>query len=357
MKKTSLIVLFVGLGFLFHFGCEEKPPLLAPVPESAFDTSYVQITPALGGFTRPQDIMIGNDQLLYVADTYGDSAGRVVMMNRAGQILSTRKMLRPVSLAQDSRLDLLVGGQIIAPNGDSVGAVFRIHLVDANHELSAARIDTVWRELAKPERRFPGITVFGDNTYLVVRNGSDNTSFVDPDSRVLQFDRNDHFITPVAGLTTRTGSGITDIYRPTAIAAFPNVKDFVLTQTNEGIVYGALWMRYESSTEFEGWLPRYDPARVEDQSVDFIRPGRFQRPEGVTIDKVRRDVFIADAGLDSVFKFNTRGKFKAESFGRAKSDGAMVNPTGLAFFDRMLYVLDGTKGIILRFRLTTDVPR
>ncbi len=356
MKNLSLIVFAVSV-LLIHSGCEEKPPLLAPIPETAFDTSYVQITPPLAGFTRPQDILVGNDQLLYVADTYGEGAGRVVMMNRAGQILSTRKMLRPISLAQDSRLDLLVGGQIVAPNGDSVGAVFRIHLVDANHELGLARIDTIWRELAKPERRFPGITIFGDNTFLVVRNGPDNTSFVDPDSRVLQFDRDDHFVTPVAGLTTRTGSGITDIFRPTAIAAFPNVKDFVLTQTNEGIVYGALWMRYESSTEFEGWLPRYDPARVEDQSVDFIRPGRYLRPEAVAIDRVRRDIFIADAGLDSVFKFNSRGAFKVESFGRAKSDGAMLNPTGLAFFDRMLYVLDGTRGVVLRFRLTTDVPR
>ncbi len=342
-------------------GCEKKPPLLEPIQDTeTSDTSYVQITPSFGGFTRPQDVLVGNDQLLYVADTYGGNGGQVVMMNRAGQVLSKRNVLRPLSLAQTARLDLLVGGLMVAPNGDSVGAVFRFHLVEAGHRLDSALVDTIWRELAKPDRRFPGLAVFGDNSYLVVRTGSDNSSFIDPDARVLQFDRDDHFVTPVAGLTTRSGSGITDIYHPTAIAAFPGVKDFVLTQIADQVVYGALWLRYESSPEFEGWLPRFDPAKDEDRNKDFIRPSRYVRPEAVAIDPTRRDIFVADAALDSVFKFNNRGNFKSESFGKVKSKGTMQDPTGLAYFgfqERVLYVLDGTRGELLRFRLTTDAPR
>jgi len=338
-------------------GCQEKAPLLQPLPDTVFDTAYVEITPPFTGFTQPQDVLVGNDQLLYVADTYGDGSGRVVMMNRAGQILSTKRMLRPISLAQDSRLDLLVGGMIIAPNGDSVGAVFRIHLVPAEHHLERARVDTVWRELAKPARRFPGITVFGDNRYLVVRDGPDNSSFVDPDARVLEFDRNDRFLSPVASLTTRGGgSGITDIFRPTAIVAFQGSRDFVLAQAIEQVTFGALWMVYQSTPEFEGWLPRFDPARTQDRGIDFIR-ARYVRPEAVAIDRTRRDVFIADAALDSVFKFNSRGTFKAESFGRYKTAGSMLKPTGLAFFERVLYVLDAERGALLRFRLTTDLVR
>lgn len=346
-----------AVAILLFFSCQQKPPLPMAVEEALFDTAYVQITPSFGGFTKPEDVIIGNDQLLYVADTYGEGTGRIVMMNRAGQVLSARRMLRPISIAQDSRLDLLVGGQIVAPNGDSVGAVFRIHLVPAEHRLENARIDTIWRELARPARRFPGITVFGDNRYLVVRDGPDNSSVVDPDARVLEFDRNDRFISPVASLTTRGGgSGITDIFRPTAITAFQGSRDFVLTQTLEQVSYGALWMVYQSTPEFEGWLPRFDPARTQDRGIDFIR-ARFVRPEGVAIDRTRRDIFIADAALDSVFKFNSRGTFKAESFGLHKTGGAMLRPTGLAFFERVLYVLDGEKGEVLRFRLTTDLIR
>lgn len=358
MKNLRYIFVLITVGCLVVvFGCEEKPPLIQAIPETSFDTAYVQLTPPFTGFTKPEDILLGNDQLLYVADTYGEGTGRIVMMNRAGQILSSKKMLRPISVAQDSRLDLLVGGLIIAANGDSVGAVFRIHLVAAAHHLEQAQVETVWSERARPARRFPGITVFGENTYLVVRTGPDNTSFVDPDARILQFDNNDNFISPVAALATRTGTGITDIYNPTAIASFPGVRDFVLGQTTGQVAYGALWLIYQSNPEFEGWLPKFDPARTEDRSRDFIRPNRFVRPEAVAIDKSRRDIFIADAALDSVFKFNSRGTFKVESFGRVKSDGAMVRPTGLAYFERVLYVLDGERGQVLRFRLTTDVQR
>jgi hypothetical protein len=355
MKKNSFIVLpLVCVLMASVVGCEDKPPLLQPIPETQFDTAYVQITPSFAGFNQPEDILIGNDQLLYVADTRNN---RVVMLNRAGQVLSQRRILQPISVSQDSRLDLLVGGVTVASNGDSVGAVFRLDLVAANHRLDSARIDTLWSEPAKPARRFPGIAVFSDNTYLLVRTGPDNSSFVDPDGRVLQFASNDDFITPVAALTTRAGTGITDIFKPTCIAAFPNSRDFVLGQSADQVAYGALWLVYQSTSEFEGWLPRFDPARTEDRSRDFIRPNRFVRPEAVAIDRSRRDIFIADAALDSIFKFNSRGSFKSESFGRIKSDNAMLRPTGLAFFERVLYVLDGERGEVLRFRLTTDTPR
>jgi hypothetical protein len=116
-------------------------------------------------------------------------------------------------------------------------------------------------------------------------------------------------------------------------------------------------MRYELSAEFDGWLPRFDPARAEDRGVDFIRPNRYILPEAVAIDRSRRDVFIADTGLDSIFKFNSRGVLRSESFGRVRSGGRMLNPSGLAFYEKILYVLDRDQGAVLRYRLSTDVPR
>ena len=322
------------------------------------DTAYLPLYPFYPGFSGAQDIMIGNDQLLYVADT---RANRLVMLNRAGQFMSEREMLHPISVAQDTRLDLLVGGVIVVANGDTVGAIFRIHLVstspDSAHRLEVAPVDTVWTEDARPRRRFPGITVFGDNTYLVARVGPDNSSFIDPDGRILLFDEHDFFITPMPGLTTRVGTGITDINKPTGIASFPGVKDFVLTQSSEGVAYGAIWMRYEKTEDFDGWLPRFDPADPNQRFVDFIRPNRYVLAKSVAIDRARRDVFIADAELDSIFKFNSRGRFKTESFGFHRTGGVMKRPTGLAHFEKVLYVLDAEAGQIMRFRLTTDIPR
>jgi hypothetical protein len=356
----SVLKILSAVALIAVSGCEKKFDLstLPQQQDAVLDTAYVQIFPPFSGFSGPEDVMMGNDQLLYVADT---KANRVVMMNRAGQQLSQRTMLHPLSLAQDSRLDLLVGGEIVAANGDTAGAIFRVHLVSASadsaHRLELARVDTLWRELANPRRRFPGITVFGDNFFLAVRTGPDNSSFIDPDARVMLFDNHDVFITPVPALTTRSGSGITDINKPSAIASFPGARDFVLAQSSEGVAYGAVWMRYQATADFEGWLPQFDPARPEDRSSDFIRPNRYLLPDAVTIDRARRDVFIADAQLDSVFKFNSRGRLKSESFGFTRSSGTMKRPTGLTFFEKVLYVLDGEQGLLLRFRLTTDVPR
>ena len=352
--KIGLCNIVLVAAFL---GCESKFDL-STLPQqgpSTLDTAYVQIFPPFGGFSNPQEVLVGNDQLIYVADS-----GRVVMLNLAGAELSSRAMLHPISLAQDSRLDLLVGAEVVAANGDTAGAIFRIHLVssspDSAHRLDVARIDTVWKELAKPARRFPGITVLPDNTWLAARNGPDNSSFIDPDARVLLFNDNDAFITPVSAFATRTGSSITDINFPTGITSFPGVKDFILIQSSEGVSYSALWMQYQNNPEFEGWLPRYDPADPTSRLVDFIRPNRYLEPEGVTIDRARRDVFIADASLDSVFKFNSRGTLKVESFGLTKSNGFMKRPTGLGFFNKILYVLDGEQGLLLRFSMTTDIP-
>ena len=366
MKRQSIYTLFLCAGLVFlYWGCKEDAgnPLVEELQKASqgvqvIDTAYVEISPPFSGFSGAEDVFIGNDQLLYVADTY---ANRVVMMNRAGWFMSARTILHPISIAQDSRLDLLVGGEVVASNGDTVGAIFRIHLVssseDSAHHLEVAPIDTIWLELAHRARRFPGITVFGDNTWLAVRTGPDNTSFIDPDARVLEFDSHDRFITPMSELATGIGSGITYINKPTGIASFPGTRDFVLTQSSEGVAYGAIWMTYRKTTDVDGWTPMFDPSRSEDAGVDFIKSGRYLLPQAVAIDRSRRDVFVADAGLDSVFKFTSRGKLKSESFGLIRTNGAMRRPTGLTFYGNVLYVLDGQTGEILRFRLSTDIAR
>jgi len=362
-NRATVRVIALVSGVLCAFWCTgcDSPMDLNTLPQPAtsiVDTAYVLISPPFGGFDGPEGLLLGKDQLLYVADT---RANRVVMLNRAGGVMSTRTMLHPVSISQDSRLDLLVGGEMVATNGDTVGAIFRISLVsespDSAHRLDRARIDTVWHEPAYPRRRFPGITALSDNTYLAARTGPDNSSFIDPDARVLLFDASDRFITPLPVFVSGSGTGISNINQPTGISAFPNSRNFILTQSSEGVAYGALWMVYQSTSDFQGWVPRFDPARFEDRTVDFIRPNIYVYAKAVGIDPTRGDIFIADAALDSIFKYTSRGVLKKESFGLVLSQGVMHRPSGLAFFDKVLYVLDRDQGLVLRFRLSTDVPR
>jgi DNA-binding beta-propeller fold protein YncE len=340
---------------LASLSCSEKFPLeqLAEARSTFIigDTSYVEIVPPFGGFNEPMGLLIGNDQLMYVCDTKND---RVVQENLAGQIMGTVKIVRPYAITQDMRLDLLVTGLCVEPSGDSVATIFRIHLVQAQHYIGTAPIDTVWKETARPRRRFVGIAALPDNQFLVVRQGPDLSSFVDPDSRLLRFGADSKFITPVGDLVTRAGSGITDINQPTGIGRFPNSKDFIILQSSQGVAYGAIQMVYQSNAEFEGWLPKYDPSRQDQRFIDFVRPNRYILPEGVVVDGKRGDIFIADAAQDSVFKFDNKGRFRHESFGLSQTSGRMLRPSSLAFFDRTLYVLDSQTNRILRFRLSTD---
>ncbi|MDI6802437.1 MAG: hypothetical protein QME58_01155 [Bacteroidota bacterium] len=355
MKLTKLFVL-ISLSLILIIGCQEKfdsETLPTTTIINLGDTSYVEIFPALEGFNNPTAILAGHDQLLYIADTDNN---RIIQMNEAGIILSTIKMLRPIAIAQDLRLDLLVSGEIIrVATGDTIGGLFRIHLYEAKHNLDTAVVDTIFKEPAKPKRRYRGIGILRENQYLIARDGPDNTSFVDPDSRVLWFNKNDKLITPLGDLATREGSGIVDILRPTGLVTFPNSNDFILIQSSvDGrMTYGALWMVYQKSYDFEGWLPKFTTPS------EFMRPKRFIEPSAVTIDRSRLDIFIIDQATDTVTKFDRRGLYKAESFGNGKiaasGQGNLLKaPKGAAFMTKTLYISDSGNNIIRRFRLSTD---
>ncbi|MBU1299251.1 MAG: hypothetical protein KKG06_08225 [Bacteroidetes bacterium] len=385
MKFINLSKIFISLTivFLIASGCQKKFNLndLPTAAAISFgDTTYIEIVPPWMGFNNPTALLSGFDQLIYIADTDNN---RIVQINEAGVVLETATILRPIAIAQDMRLDLLVSGEINRPTiGDTIGAIFRIHLYEADHHLALARIDTIWKETSRPKRRFKGIALLRDNQYLVARDGSDNSSFVDPDSRVLWFNAQtrkdttkdgsgniisikdtviDKMITPLGDLATRNGSGIVDILRPTDIVTFPNSNDFILTQSwvNGEMIYGALWMVYSKSSDFEGWLPKFNPAKPEERYVDFIKPNRFKEPTAVTIDRSRLDIFIVDSALATIVKFDgRRGTMKSESFGNEKlasmNRPAFKSPKGITFLGKTLYVSDSGNNMIRRFRLSTD---
>lgn len=373
---------FIGLIILIAAnGCQKKYDL-SSLPSindvvAVGDTSYIEKGSWSGLFTKPRAILYGQDQLFYVADTYGN---RVTMLNQAGQILSSSKpILHPISLAQDNRLDLLVGAESIEANGDTIGIVLRIQIVKniniahpANHNLDLAKMEIIWKEPARPKRRFVGIAVMPNDEYLIARDGPDNSSVVDPDARILRFKytkldsviyvkdsvthviidsvtHTDRFITPLSDLQTGQGSSITSINHPTGIATFPKSYDFIVTQSSDGIQYSIIWMVF--SNEFQVWTPKYDPTVAA--NIDFIRPNRFTNARGVTIDQ-SKNIFIVDAEQDSVVKFNSLGRFKMESFGKKTPGINLNNPSSIAVAEKTVYVCDTDNNRIVLYRLSTD---
>lgn len=360
MKRTLINIAVILLAFA---GCEDKfdtgllPPNTNTV--SAGDTTYIQKN-TWTGFNKPRSIMYGLDQLIYVTDTYND---RIVMLNQAGQVLSISNTIRrPIAIAQDLKLDLIIGAETIEPStNDTIGILLRLKLVDAAHNLKTAQIDTIWKEPARPKRRFVGIAIILNNEYLVARDGPDNSSIVDPDARVMRFryrpnavTKKDSFITPLGELQAGAGTSITHLNHPTGIASFPNSGDFVVTQNSDGVQYSAIWMAFTKNADFEGWLPKYDPTNPDQRSVEFIKPNRYKNAAGVGIDRVRRDIFVVDAALDSVSKFNNRGRFKVESFGKNTPGMSLSHPGGVAVAENTLFVCDTENSRIVLYRLSTD---
>src|ERR1043166_2456048 len=398
MKSVTVHLLF-GLAFALALlsGCDQRfsiGPLLELAKQQhrttpVGDTSYVEIYPPWGGFESPRAIIVGNDQLIYVADY---DKNEIVMLDAGGTVLKRdHSIMHPISLVQNSKLDLYVGAETIAPNGiDTIGAIYRIFrgrfdttyisridpvigpLGDttitrvrrdtsyfADHDLPNAHRRVVLQEPGRPHRRYPGIGILPGTAYLVARTGPDNTSFVDPDTRILRFNRGDTLITPLGDLVTRPsgGTAITDIRYVTGIMVFPASSDFILTQSTDGVVFGAIWMTFTNTIDFQGWLPRYDPANGAQRSTDFIRPYMYQNASAVAYDKKRREIFIVDSKLDSVLKFNQKGQFRAESFGQTVTSSGQFpglnSPMGVAFSnDCTLYIADTGNKLVRRFRLS-----
>ena len=319
--------------------------------ETYGDTSYVLQQPVWTGFSAPSDVHLGREPFIYVAERDAD---RITMMDLSGTVIgSSAPIGRPKAISQDHRLDLLVCGEFdttIGGTAATFGAIYRIHMVNAGHNIAAARVERVYFDPLNPDRRFTGIAVMEDNTYYVTRTGPSNTSLVDPDDAVMLFGTDDRPRPRVEwpGLSV-DGTGLATITRPTSITTFSRpTSDFIFTQEGEKSLFRAQWITQRTSGDVTQWESFYTPAR--DGDLDFLRVSLFDRPEDVTVDEAG-NIYVIDAGLDSLFKFNNSG-FISQAFGGPEE---FLRPEGVAFFDRTLYIADTGNNRVLRYVLSTEL--
>ena len=320
-------------------------------PDSFGDTSYVQLQPVWVGFAEPADVHVGFEPFIYVSERGAD---RVTMLDLSGRVIGSSPPVRkPDALAQDHRLDLLVCGEFDTTiDGCQVtfGAIYRIDMLAARHAIAEAPVRRVYVDPLHPDRRYTGIAVLPDNSYYVTRTGPDNTSPVEPDDAVMLFDAADQPRPRVEwpGLSI-DGTGLATMTRPTGIATFSRpTSDFVFTQAGEKSLFRTQWITQRVTGDVAQWESYYTPAR--DGDLDFLRVSLFERPEDVTVDGAG-NIYVIDAGLDSLFQFNAGG-FLTEAFG---GPAQFSGPEGVAQFDRTLYVADTRNNRILRFVLSTEV--
>ncbi len=356
--KRSLAVTCV---LLLLFGCAEQKYDIGKLLSAAADTTghaigdtvYVQQNPEWRGFNHPRSIIVGNEPLIYVADTDNN---RIAMLDLFGHIIGYSKPIqRPIGLAEDKNLNLVICAQFDTTlpgrtTPTTFGALYRIDLFSAGHDIKAAPVKRVFYEPSDSVRRYTGIAMLYNNSYYVTRIGNKNEpERIDKDIAILEFDENDNFVTPIPGLTP-DGTGLQSLDSLTGIATIPTGKavDFVYCQSGTKSLLKVQWIYLKVEGQTTNFVSKFDP--LVDPTLDILKVNRFTSPAGVTIDP-SSNLFVVDAVRDSLYRFSASGVEKY-SFGGPKQ---FNQPHGVAFSNRTLYIADTGNNRIVRFKLSTDI--
>ncbi|MFZ1081925.1 MAG: hypothetical protein WAO19_08365 [Candidatus Kryptoniota bacterium] len=376
--------LFIITAALLLSSCNEKSSIVDPstLPKATgqvvSDTNYIQIQPAWGGFNDPKDVKVGFDDFLYVAEPNDD---KIVMVNLAGTILGfSQYVMRPVAITEDRRFNLIVACEYdTTVNGSviTVAAIAKIRLFNYSDSIWAAPVEIVYHESPQEQisrdgagnlisgREYTGVAVLPDNSYYVTRSGNNNTSSVDPDNLVLHFNEKDiqyssDYIDLVPSLVP-TGTGFVAINQISSITTF-NTKqygsDFILTQTDPANAFKVKWITFNPGSELfaPSWNSKFslDPTTYPSGKLPDILSGVFKTPQAVMVDD-RSNIYVIDSSLDSLMKFNLTGNLLHESFGPSKSGNALLHPSGITYFNKIIYISDTGHNRILRYELSTDL--
>jgi len=355
--SPALVFLFT-IFILSFFGCGEKYPL-PPAPTDisilpgVSDTTYIQQYPnwelATGySFDHPTDILIGNEPFIYVTDSANN---RIVMLDLAGNLFGySQPIPGPVAISQDGRLNLIIV--------NNTNKIYKINLFAAYHDITAAPVRLVYEDVDHPTRRFSSVaawhgtesgSAYLEQWYYVTVNGPDKR-----DNAIYYFapknDSLDKLIGPIN--MEPNGTGMFSTANPSGITITKNFNastdffDFIFVQTGINF-YKVQWI----TSNVYGFAIKLDPST---SPTAIFAQDKFNKPEDVTIDE-QGNIFVIDAGLHRLFKFNTSGA-ERQSFGELGSGEKQFHrPMGVAYFDKTVYVADTGNNRILRFKLSTDI--
>jgi len=359
IKRKLCYMVFIILALVILTNCVDKfvaPDNSPSTNQVISDTLYIQKTPIWTGFNRPQDILIGKDNFIYIADTDND---RIVLLNLAGHVLGERQIKKPVALAQDFQLNIIVCAQFdTLINGSNINysAVYKLNMVAGSGHIENAPITRLLPKTSfdflRPDREYTGVTSFYDNSFYISRKGPSNATLIDPDNSILIFRKkelaNDSKIDTLIGrvpLLEPSGTGLMSANNISSLTSFSGNKlDMVVTITGENS-FKTQVLEYVHTEDFSGYRNKLSPFVTSMMTVS-----KFEQPEGITLD-IFDNVFVADAAKDSIFKFNSFGD-EMESFGGPK---VFSSPHAVAYYDKTLYVADTDNNRILRFVLSTDI--
>lgn len=378
------------------------------------EIGYAALVPFWDGFDAPTDIYVGFDELIYVTDSEGvhvlDRAGRLYdTYPLRGAISVTQDRLLNLYVA--ARYDTVITAIDPEITWD-LPAVYKIKNLNGAGNLEVVDV------LKHPFRRFDssrsnttlerfrlnrnssnndelveitGVGVMADNTLYITRRGPSNSSTTPfPDNVVLLFNHemeggertgrmrnvgrvNLRAQEPANFFSSIDVSDISTLVGPPQRDNMTSDRAFMITQGNEdrNIPFRTLWIDAVNTPDGIEYrqnssLQVRDTSRADSFLYD---PDKFKNPTGIAFSAdARSHIFVVDAGTDSLYQFQSNGiegvnpppgsdfeRAVNVSFGgTGNGPREFNNPSGVAYFQRIVYVADKGNNRIARYRLNID---
>lgn len=355
---------------------------------------YVPVLPFFNQYINPVDVYVGFDNMLYVCDDAGvhvsDITGReyrVIAIPGATKVVQDRRLFTYVC----GRISVIRSGQTY-----NLPAIYKIMNAAASGNYSV--IDTLiqpdcditrnnFRGADDEKVRFTGITTTADNSLYITRTGprNDLAAFSSPDNAVLIFDGSGKNTGYAKELNPNTSSlksvlglnGITSFCAPPQVQFGMNQsKDFILAQGDQSqpVEFRVLWIKHNvDAATGETTFGQNNDLLISDTSKArrFLYDSyRFKNPVDLCISPDKNGyLFVVDDQLDSVFIFTQAGyegvnapatstnkKQIIASFGGPGIDLFHFNKcSGVAYFNKILYIADKENNRVCRYKLSTDI--
>jgi len=382
---VKVIVLLGLIFFLVQCGRKIKlPTSLSVSGDKSLDTTYVQIWPEWTeagelSFESPEDIYVGYDTYLYIADTGND---RIVKMDRRGEFITQYAVPHPISVTQDPLLRLaVVSGdhkiylkdildekpfyQVFAFEAQMDTLVFVVDstfVIDSTFYpdsldtilVGADTLEVVVDTINTSIKAIAAFPIPADE-YLFFTCDQTSHSVVRPGGEKHQRDQISKFVPEFedtllvfsyGDAAVEKGGDLGNTISPSGIFTYPYKGYFRIAFTQGYTPHGAQILNGMS----------YRPVISRTDSTELYFPGIFGLAEDVTVDEFD-NIYVVDVSRHSVLKFDSNGRLLLK-FGTFGSGNKEFNrPQGIAYYNKTLYVADTKNNRILRFKLSTDIRK
>ena len=238
-----------------------------------------------------------------------------------------------------------------------------------------------------------GIATLADNTLYVTRRGpfTETSAVASPDNTVLEFQRIEvdgeltgkmknvrqiRTLSPtIPSLRSGIGmSAIASFVSPPQRDTFSEDRSFMIAQASQGvdIPFRVLWINAVETVDGLVFQQNSDLLVQDTTQADgfLYEPNKFVQPADIAFGGDDDSyIFVVDEALHKLFQFQSNGQEGVPppagaadqtrqilvSFGEyGAGPKQFVNPSGVAYYNQIVYVADKGNNRVVRYKLTSD---